>query len=147
MNGSTAKDWHAILWCASFIDGGTIPFPLRQHKDIPLPSTDKSEHIAATHGSNEVSWLRSLVSMFFGTPKSTTTLFSDTPAAITPTCNCQYHPRTEHINVQCHQSHQVIKQGSCLVYPPMDNVMADAHTALPSAKENHFAAPLGLHAK
>ena len=146
-NGSMAKDWHAISGRASFIDGSTIPLPSRQHKDIPLPSTDKGKHVVTTHGSNEASWLCSLVLTFFNALKSTTTLFSDTPAAIAPMHDCQYPPRTEHIDVQCHQSHQVVEQGSCLVYPPTDNIMADVHTAPLSAKENHFAAPLGLRAK
>ena len=135
-NGSTAEDWHAILQHASFIDSGTIPLPSRRHKAIPLPSTNKSKYVTATHSSNEAPWLRSLVSTFF-----------DTPAAIAPICDCQYPLHTEHIDVQCHQPHQVVKQGSCLVYRPADNVMADAHTAPLSAKENHFAAPLGLRAK
>ena len=112
-----------------------------------MPSTNKSKHIAVMHGSNKTLWLCSLVSTFFSTPKSTTTLFSDTPAAIVPTRNCQYNLCTENIDVQCHQSHQVVEQGSCLVYRLADNIMANTHTALLSAKEKHFAASLGLRAK
>ena len=96
MNGSMVKDWHAISGHASFFDGSTVPLPLRWYKDILLPSTDKSEHIVATHSSNKALWLYSLVSMFFGNLKNPTTFVSDTLAAMPPCtiANTTYAPST-----------------------------------------------------
>jgi len=143
-NDSAAKDWRAISGRASLIDGGTIPFLSKQQEDISSPSTDKSDHVAATHGSKEASWPCSLVSAIFGSLKDPTTFISDTPAATAPMRNRQHHPHTEHIDVQCHRPHQVVKEGlTRLVHRPSS--LADDSEA--DAKERHFAASLGLRAK
>jgi len=143
-NDSAAEDWCAISGRASLIDSGTIPFLSEQQEDISSPSTDKSDHITAMHGSKEVSWPCSLVSAIFSSLKDPTTFISDTPAATAPTRNRQHHPRTEHINVQCHRPHQVVKEGLTRLAhrpsSPADDLEADA-------KERHFAASLGLRAK
>jgi len=143
-NGSTAEDWHATSRCASPIDSSTIPWPLKQQEDIPLPSTNEHDHVAATHSSMEASWLCSLASTIFGNLKDPTTFISDTPAATAPTRNRQHHPHTKHINVQRHQPHQVAKEGlTHLTHrpsSPVDDSEADA-------KERHFTASLGLRVK
>jgi len=143
-NGSVAEDWHTTSRRASPIDGGTMPWPLKWQEDIPLPSTNEHDHVAATHSSTEASWLCSLASTIFGNLKDPTTFISNIPAATAPMCNCQHHPCTEHIDVQCHQPHQVIKEGlTHLAHcpsSPADDSEADA-------KERHFAASLGLRAK
>jgi len=144
VNGSTAEDWHATSGRASPIDSSTIPWPLKRQEDIPLPSTNEHNHVAAMHSSMEASWLCSLASMIFGNLKDPTTFIPDTPAATAPTRNHQHHPCTEHIDVQCHQPHQVVKEGLTRLAhrpsSPADDSEADA-------KERHFAASLGLHAK
>jgi len=143
-NDSAAEDWCAISGHASLIDGGTIPFLSKQQEDISLPSTDKSDHVAATHGSKEASWPCSLVSAIFGSLKDPTTFISDTPAATVPTHNHQHHPCTEHIDVQCHRPHQVVKEGlTRLAHRPS----SPADDSEANAKERHFAASLGLRAK
>ena len=112
-------------------------------------STTKSEYIAALHSSKEALWLCSLISEVFSPITSPTTLFSDNQAAIMLTHNHQYHLHTKHINMQYHWICWVIEKGSiCLVYCPMDDMMANALTkALPSAKVKHFTTSLGLHVK
>jgi len=102
-----------------------------------------------THGGKEALWLCSLISEVFGNITSPTTLFSDNQAAITLTCDHQYHPCMKHINVWYHWIRWVVEKGSIqLIYCLMDDMVADALTkALPSAKVKHFAASLGLCTK
>ena len=143
-----AKDCCTISGYAFLIDGGAVSWSSKQQEIISL-STTKSEYIAAMHGSKEALWLCSLISEVFSPITSPTTLFSDNQAAITLTHNHQYHLRTKHIDMQYHWICWVVKKGSiCLVYCPMDDMVADALTkVLPSAKVKHFAASLGLHVK
>ena len=64
-NGSTAADWRAMLGQAPLINGGTTPSrPSKRQKIAPSPAT-KSKNAAATHGSEETSWLHGPVSAFF----------------------------------------------------------------------------------
>jgi hypothetical protein len=96
-----------------------------------------------------VLWLHSLISEVFGALQEPTTLFSDNQAAITLTCDHQYHTWTKHINVRYHWIHWVIKQGAIkVIYCPTNDMVANMLTkALPLAKVKHFAAGLELHAK
>ena len=143
-----AEDRRAISGYAFLINGGAVSWSSKQQEIVSL-STTESEYVAATHGGKEALWLRSLISEVFGELTSPTTLFSDNQAAITLTCDHQYHPRTKHIDVRYHWIHWVVEKGSIhLVYCPTDDMVADALTkALPSAKVKHFAASLGLRAK
>jgi hypothetical protein len=94
-------------------------------------------------------WLRSLIADTFGPITTATTLYSDNQAAISLTCNHQYHARTKHIDVCYHFICWVIEQGSLhLIYCPTNDMVADMLIkALPSTKVKHFTAGLGLHMK
>ena len=147
-DGSMAEDRRAITGYAFLIDGGAVSWSSKRQEIVSL-STTESEYVAATHGSKEGIWLRSLLSETFGTLKSPTTLFSDNQSAIALTRDHQYHARTKHIDVQYHWIRWVVEGGSLrLVYCPTDDMVADTLTkALPSPKVKHFAAGLGLRTK
>ena len=147
-DGSMSEDQRAITGYAFLIDGGAVSWSSKRQEIVSL-STTESEYVAATHGMKEALWLRSLLSKIFEPMKAPTTLFSDNQAAISLTCNHQYHARTKHINVRYHFIRWVIEQGSLrLVYCPTDDMVTDTLTkALPSAKVKHFAAGLRLRAK
>jgi len=98
---STANDQRATPGYAFPIDGGTVPRSLTQQETVPSP-TAEGEYSVATHGGNEASWLRSLVSALFGTLKSPTTFLSETPAAAAPTRHRRYRPPAPHIDVRHH---------------------------------------------
>ena len=72
---------------------------------------------------------------------------ADNRSAITLTKEHQYHVRTKHINVRFHFLCWIIEEGwICLIYCPMDEMVADVFTkALSSAKVKFFFAnELGL---
>jgi Reverse transcriptase (RNA-dependent DNA polymerase) len=147
-DGSMAEDRRTITGYAFLVDGSAVSWSSKQQEIISL-STTESEYVVAMHGGKEALWLRSLISEVFRTLQEPTTLFSDNQAAITLTCNHQYHARTKHIDVRYHWIHWVVEQGAIkVIYCPTDDMVTDALTkALPSAKVKHFAAGLGLHAK
>ena len=108
---STADDQRTTPGYAFPIGGGTVPRSLTQQETVPSP-TAEGEYIVATHGSNEASWLRSLVSALFGTPKSPTTCLSDTPAAAASTRHRHYRPPAPHIDVRHHHwTRQAVEKG------------------------------------
>jgi hypothetical protein len=127
-DSSMAEDRHAILGYAFLIDGGTVSWSSKRQEIVSL-STTKSEYIVAMHSGKEALWLCSLISEVFGKLTSPTTLFSDNQAAITLTCNHQYHPQMKHIDVCYHWICWVVKKGSIrLVYCPTDDMVANALT-------------------
>jgi hypothetical protein len=148
MDGSMAEDCRAITGYVFLIDGGAVSWSSKQ-QEIILLSMMESEYITATHGMKEGLWLKSLLSELFSSFSNPITLFSDNQAAITLTCNHQYHACIKHIDVCYHWICWVVEEGTlCLIYCPTNDMVADALTkVLPSPKVKHFAACLGLHAK
>ena len=100
-DGSMAEDHHAISGYAFLIDSGAVSWSSKRQEIVSL-STTESEYVAATHGSKEALWLRSLILEVFGNLTSPTTLFSNNQAAIALTCDNQYHPWTKHIDMRYH---------------------------------------------
>ena len=144
-DGSMMEDRKAISGYAFIVNGGAISWSTKKQEIVSL-STTESEYIAATYASKEALWLRSLIHILFGTPLSTTTLFSDNQSAIALTKEHQYHARTKHIDVRYHFIRWIVEEGKIrLIYCPTDDMVADTLTkALPSAKVKHFATALGL---
>ena len=101
VDGSMAKDRRAISGYAFLIDGGAVLWSSKWQELVSL-STTKSEYVTVTHGMKEVLWLCSLLLEVFGTLTTPTTLFSDNQAAITLTCDHQYHACTKHIDMHYH---------------------------------------------
>jgi hypothetical protein len=101
MDGSMAKDRHAIMGYAFLIDGGAVSWSSKWQEIILLSRTE-SKYVATTHSMKEVLWLHSLLSEAFRSLTAMTTLFSDNQAVITLTWDHQYHVRTKHINVHYH---------------------------------------------
>jgi hypothetical protein len=148
VDGSMAKNRHAITGYAFLIDGSAVLWSSKWQEIILLSMTE-SEYMAVMHGMKEVLWLCSLLSKAFGSLTATTTLFSDNQAVIALTWDHQYHMRMKHIDVHYHFIRWVIEEGSLyLIYCPMDDMVANMLTkALPSAKVKHFTTGLGLRAK
>jgi hypothetical protein len=144
-NGSTAKDWHATLGHASFIDGGTLP-QLLQRQETALPSTTKHDHIAVVHGNAEAPWPHSTTSLIPRDLMPPSTFISNSLAPTVPPRSHQHHLQIKHINMH---HHQTIETGPIRPIPcPMDDVLTDTLTnPLPLAKVEHFAASLRLHVK
>jgi hypothetical protein len=144
-DGSMMEDRRAISGYAFIIHGGAVSWSTKKQEIVSL-STTESEYIAATYAAKEALWLRSLVFQLFGTPLTTTTLFSDNQSAIALAKEHQYHARTKHIDVRYHFIRWIVEEGKIhLIYCPTDEMVADTLTkALPSAKVKHFATALGL---
>ncbi len=144
-DGSMAEDRHAITGYAFLLNGGTVSWASKRQEIVSL-STTESEYVAATHGTKEAMWLRSLIAQVFSPIKDATTVYSDNQSAIALSQDHQYYARTKHIDVRFHFIRWVISEGTIqLVYCPTNAMVADALTkVLPSAKVKHFANELGL---
>jgi hypothetical protein len=91
------------------------------------------------HGSRvrrtakEAIWFRRLLTEFFDSVDTPTTLFSDSKSAIALAEDAHYHARTKHIDIRYHFIRYVIDAGTIkLVYCSTDDMTADTLTkALP----------------
>ena len=146
-DGSMAEDRHAISGYVFLIHSSAISWSAKQQEIIALSMTE-AEYVTITHASKEALWLHSLLFQIFNFDLNSTTLFSDNKSAIELMKDHQYHSRTKHIDIRFHFIQYIVEDGSiCLIYCPMDDMIADALTkALPSMKAKHFASQFGLMA-
>ena len=151
-NGNTAVnlDRRANSGHAFPTDGGTTPQNFEAAGGRPQaspPSPPGSDHVAATRGSTEAFWPRSPVSHAFRDFESHPVSFPKHQVTAAFTRDHHHHPQPGHIDVPHHRTRWDIKRGLRRpVYYPANDTAADAHAPSP-AKEEHFAASLGLRAK
>ena len=111
MDGSMAKDRHAISRYAFMLYGGAVSWSAKWQEIISL-STTKSKYIAVTHAAKEALWLCSLLLQVFPGKLDPTTLFSDNQSAVALAKDHQYHAHTKHIDIRFHFICYVIENSS-----------------------------------
>ena len=123
----------SITWCS------------RRQATVAKSSTE-AEYVSLSSASQELIWLRRLLSKLGICFDSPTTIYEDNQGAIDISKNPKHHDRTKHIDV-CHHfiRERVATNEVAVVYCPTDNMTADILTkGLGSVKYRKFRDGLGV---
>ena len=103
-------------------------------------SSAEAEYVALAAASQEVVWLRQLISKIDQPQTEPTVIYDDSQSAIAMTRNPQFHGRAKHIDIKYHYIRGEINKGTVnLVYCPTDDMTADLLTkGLGKEKHNKF---------
>ncbi len=92
-------------------------------------STAEAEYVALSVATQEVVWIRRLLSDLGACPKEPTILMEDNQGAIAISKNPVSHARTKHIDIKFHFVREAVKEGIIsLTYCPTEKMTADLLT-------------------
>lgn len=133
--GFTDSDWagdvdnrkstFGFVFCLGF---GPITWSCKKQHAHTLSSTEV-EYRVVVHASQDILWLRQLMTEFGFPPDCPTVLWCDNQSAIHISCNLVEHQCTKHIELHIHFIRQQIQGGILsLEYIPTDVQVADIFT-------------------
>ncbi len=152
LSGYTDADWasqahrHSISSYAFLYNGGAISWRSNKQPIIALTSTE-AEYIATSDSSQELIWLRSLLSELSFPITRPTLLCCDNKSALDLAANPDmFHARTKHIDIRYHFIRELVANRTVVLeYCPTNEMAADLLTkALPRPRSNAHAFTLGL---
>ena len=108
--------------------GGPISWVSKKQAVIAL-STSEAEYVALNLATQEVVWLRKLLTDLRVTLPGPTVLMEDNQGAIAITKNPVGHARTKHIDIRYHYIREAVQNGIVdLLYCPSEEMKADILT-------------------
>ncbi len=119
-----------------FIIGGTaVSWASRKQETVALFSTE-AEYMGQSAATQEVIWLRGLISEITNKELEPTTLFADNRGAVALAVNPTFHRRTKHIAIRYHFIREKVEDDTIkLVWLSTNDMVADGLTkGLPKAK-------------
>lgn len=127
------------------LNGGPIAWGSRK-QGCTAASTTEAEYVAAHLATQEIIWLRQLLSDLGRKQPEPTILRSDNQAAIRLVRNPEFHKRTKHVDVKYHIIREHLQNDLITVtYVPTADNVADALTKLlPRDKFQRLISLLGL---
>ena len=116
------------------LSGGPISWRSKKQTSVAL-STAEAEYVALSSATQEVMWLRQLISELRSAPTKATVLYEDNQSAIAMARNAQFHGRAKHIALRHHFVREKVNEGLVeLKYCPTERMVADMLTkGLPRA--------------
>lgn len=117
-----------------------------QRQKLVVLSTTEAEYVAASAAAKEVVWLRRLLAGIGHQCEQATVLFVDNQSTIRLAKNREFHKRTKHIDVRCHQLREISEAGILrVVYTASETQRADILTkALPRNRFLCHSESIGL---
>eukprot|EP00731_Ephydatia_muelleri_P005270 Em0002g1446a len=133
--GFSDADWagdldnrHSTSGNLFVMSGGTISWLSKKQPVVAL-STTEAEYVALGAATQEVVWLRRLLSDIKASPKMPTIISEDNQGTIAIARNPVYHARTKHIDIKYHYVREALMDGVIdLVYCPTQQMTADILT-------------------
>jgi len=125
---------------------GIISWMSKKQGSVALSSTE-AEYIAAALASQELVWIRQLLSDLHIPCAQPTTLYEDNQGCIKIACNEKISARTKHIDVRHHHLRDLQFRGVVdLEYCATDKMLADVMTKpLPRDKLHDISDQIGLY--
>lgn len=127
------------------IQNNTVSWRSKRQTSVSR-STTEAEYIALSLASQEIVWLRRLLSNIGTQQDEPSIVFEDNQGAIELTKNPKFHNRTKHVDIAFHfVREQVNRDVMSVVYCSTDNMLADIMTkALPRKTFENFRDMLGV---
>eukprot|EP00731_Ephydatia_muelleri_P018948 Em0011g988a len=133
--GFSDADWagdldnrHSTSGNLFVMSGGAISWLSKKQPVVAL-STTEAEYVALGAATQEVVWLRRLLSDIKASPKMPTIISEDNQGTIAIARNPVYHARTKHIDIKYHYVREALMDGVIdLVYCPTQQMTADILT-------------------
>ena len=133
--GFSDADWagdldnrHSTSGNLFVMSGGAISWLSKKQPVVAL-STTEAEYVALGAATQEVVWLRRLLSDIKAAPKMPTIISEDNQGTIAIARNPVYHARTKHIDIKYHYVREALMDGVIdLVYCPTQQMTADILT-------------------
>jgi len=127
--GSSDADWagdvkgqHSTTGNLFLMSGGAISWLSKKQPFVTL-STAEAEYVALGAATQEVVWLRRLLSDIKAPPKTPTIIREDNQGAIAIAKNSISHVRTKHIDIKFHYVHEAIHDRTVeSVYCPIQQI-------------------------
>ncbi len=142
LTGYSDADWagdlddrHSTTGNLFMMAGGAISWASKKQATVAL-STAEAEYVALSAATQEIVWLRRLLTDLKVLPDGPTTLMGDNQGAIAIAKNPVAHARTKHIDIRYHYIREAVQEGMIeLCYCPTNEMVADLLTKpLPKGK-------------
>ena len=152
LHGYADADWAGCVDTRKSTSGeifqlGNNPISWRSKKQsIVALSSCEAEYVSLCSATQEVVWLRRLLSSVGFTQNNPTTIYEDNQGAICLSKNPKDHSRTKHVDVKYHYTRDVMEQKMINIeYCPTGDMVADAFTkSLPRPAFEKFRAEMGV---
>ena len=123
-----SEDRHSTSGNLFLMAEGPISWLSKKQTTVAL-STSEAEYVGVSAATQEVVWLRRLLTDIQAIPKGPTVIMEDNQGAIGIAKNPIQHARTKHIDIRYHYVREALQQGIiCLSYCPTDKQLADLLT-------------------
>ena len=142
---SDLDDWHSTSGNVFLMAGGAISWVSKKQATIAL-YTAEAEYVALSSATQEVVWLRRLLTDLKILQDRPTVLMGDNQGAIAIARNAVAHARTKHIDIRYHYIHEALKEGIIdLRFCPKNEMTADLLTKpLPRGQFEQLRLAMGM---
>ena len=141
------EDRHSTSGNLFLMGEGPISWLSKKQTTVAL-STSEAEYVSVSAATQEVVWLRRLLTDIQAIPEGPTVIMEDNQGAIGIAKNPIQHARTKHIDIRYHYVREALQQGIiCLSYCPTDKQLADLLTkGLPRERFEVLRKAMGMDA-
>ena len=138
-------DRHSTTGNLFLMVGGPISWASKKQATVAL-STSEAEYVALSSATQEVIWLRRLLTDLGQVPNEPTVMMEDNQGAIAIARNPVAHARTKHIDIRYHFVHEAVQEGTVdLCYCPTNDMFADLLTkSLPRGRLENLRLAMGM---